>query len=251
MPAHPEYVAITALRDVAQLEAVGDKDGALQRLQQTCEAQPSSGTVAAKLIETYSRRGDLSAARTVYSGFLKRPDRRLPGRVTAAMANACIEANQLDEAKQVLDTMPQMVAGEEAIEAAILERRAGREDRAHSLFQKAADAVLQDPRALHEFAQTKMRLSHPSRPHARRGNDYERAARRLLLREAKDMLQRVIQLDAGPQRHAWAWYDLGRVCRWLGEPAENSRQAFDTARELAPQDDELLGLLERQQSAHR
>jgi ATP-dependent DNA helicase RecG len=246
LPAHPEYVAITALRDVAQLEAVGDKDGALQRLQQACNAQPSSGTVAAKLIETYGRRGDLSAARTVYSAFVKRPDRHLPGRVTVAMANACIDANQLAEAKQILDTMPQLVAGEDAIEAAILERRAGRDDRAHGLFQKAGDAVLQDARALHEFARTKMKLSHPRRHQGGRGDGYARAARQLLLREAKEMLQRVIQLDAGPQRHAWAWYDLGRVCRRLGEPAENSQQAFDKARELAPQDDKLLDLLNRQ-----
>jgi thioredoxin-like negative regulator of GroEL len=96
----------------------------------------------------------------VYSTFLRRPDRRLAGRVTVAMANACIDANQLTEAKQVLDPMP--------------------------------------------------------------------------------------QLDAGPQRHTWAWFDPGRVCRSLGEPAEHSQQAFDKARELAPKDDKLLDLLERQ-----
>ena len=246
LPAHPEYVAIAALRDVAQLEAVGDKEGALQRLQQAWNSQPSSGTIAAKLIETFGRKGDLSGARNVYSTVLQRPERRLPGRVTVAMANACIDANQLAEAKQVLNAMPQLVAGEEAIEAAILERRAGRDDRAHGFFQKAGDAVFQDARALHEYAQTKMRLSSPSRNNGRRGDGYARTARRLLLREAKEMLQRVIQLDAGPQRHAWAWYDLGRVCRWLGEPAEHTRQAFDKARELAPQDDKLLDLLERQ-----
>ena len=246
LPAHPEYVAITALRDVAQLDAVGDKEGAVQRLQQAYEAQPSSGSVAAKLIETHSRRADLAAARAIYDSFFKRPDRRLPGRVIVAMANACIEANQLTEAKQVLDGMPQLLVGEEAIEAAVLERRAGRDDRAHNLFQQARDTVLQDARALHEFAQTKMRLSHSPRYRGRRGDVHARTARRLLWREAKEMLQRVLQLDAGPQRHAWAWYDFGRVCRWLGEPAENSQQAFLKARELAPQDNKLLDLLDRQ-----
>jgi ATP-dependent DNA helicase RecG len=247
LPAHPEYIAISALRDVAQLEAVGDKEGALQRLQQAWNAQPSSGLVAAKLIDTLSRRGDLSAARTVYSTFQNRPDCTLPGRVSVAMANACLEAKQVAEAKQVLNAVPQLIAGEEAIEAAILERRTGREDRAHGLFQKAGDMVFQDVRALHEFAQTKIKLSNPSRHRELKSNGHMQTARTLLLREAKEMLQRVLQLDADSHRHAWAWYDLGRVCKWLKEPSENSVQAFAKARELAPQDDTLLKLLNQQE----
>jgi ATP-dependent DNA helicase RecG len=34
LPAHPEYKAILALQDVEYLKAVGDGDGALQRLQE-------------------------------------------------------------------------------------------------------------------------------------------------------------------------------------------------------------------------
>nr|VFJ63073.1 MAG: Putative ATP-dependent DNA helicase recG C-terminal [Candidatus Kentron sp. FW]VFJ69047.1 MAG: Putative ATP-dependent DNA helicase recG C-terminal [Candidatus Kentron sp. FW] len=32
LPAHPEYVAISALRDAAHLQAIGDEAGALERL---------------------------------------------------------------------------------------------------------------------------------------------------------------------------------------------------------------------------
>ena len=241
LPAHPEYIAVSALRDVAQLEAVGDKDGALQRLEQAARSQPASGTICAKLIETHARRGDLSKARSVYDQFNGRTDGWFGGRVTVALANAYVEANQLDEAKQVLNSMPALVAADEAIEAAILERRAGREDRAHALFETARPSVLQDPRALHEFAQAKMRLANLRR--SNRQGPHSRTAQLMLLREAKEMLQRVIQMDAGDQRHAWAWFDLGRVQRWLDEPHENTRQSFLKARELAPRDDRLQRLL--------
>jgi ATP-dependent DNA helicase RecG len=46
LPAHPEYRAVSALRDVAQLRALGRKDAALKRLIEAFGQDPGSGTLA-------------------------------------------------------------------------------------------------------------------------------------------------------------------------------------------------------------
>jgi ATP-dependent DNA helicase RecG len=58
LPAHPEYVAISALRDAAYLRALGDFEGALQRIQRALEEPPVSSTMAAALIEEEARLRD-------------------------------------------------------------------------------------------------------------------------------------------------------------------------------------------------
>jgi predicted HTH transcriptional regulator len=55
LPAHPEYVAISALRDAAYLRALGDLEGALQRIQRALEEPPASSTMSAALIEEEAR----------------------------------------------------------------------------------------------------------------------------------------------------------------------------------------------------
>ena len=252
LQAHPEYLAVSALRDSAHLEAVGDREGALRRLEQAQAAQPASGPIASRLIEIYAKRGELPKARAVYQEFIQRPDKRFPGRVTLAFASALIEAHKSEEGLQIseeglqiLDSIPGVVAQDEAVEAAILERRANREEQAHALFQKAGEAILRDARALHEFAQSKIKLSTAAYLRGKKDILQKTASKRLLL-EAKEMLQRVIQLDTANQRRAWAWYDLGRVSQWLGEPKTNAEQAFQKARELAGGDAFLLDRLDKQ-----
>jgi ATP-dependent DNA helicase RecG len=65
LPAHPEYFAISALRDAAHLRAVGASADALARLQRAFEEQPSA-LIATELIEELGSRGDLEAAKAVY-----------------------------------------------------------------------------------------------------------------------------------------------------------------------------------------
>ncbi len=250
LSAHPEYVAISALRDAAELDAVGDKKGALERLEQANKAQPSSGTVAAKLINTYVERGRLSDARSVYDRFFEQSDSRFEGRVIVAMGNAYLEAELRMEATAVLNKMSSLIASDEAVEAAILERRAYRDERAHDFFLQAGETVWQDARSLHEFAQTKISLTHPRRLQGRRRTVEWEAARKKLLTEAKEMLQRVLQMDAGNQRHAWAWFNLGQVEQWLKEPKEHARDAFQQARALALHDPSLQRLLDKQLRRH-
>jgi len=91
--------------------------------------------------------------------------------------------------------------------------------------------------ALHEFAQCKIRLTADlvRSPHSPQRRDT--CSR--LLKEAEELLERVVQLDAPPTRHAWAWYDLGRVRRWLRKPVNDVADAFDQAADVNPGDPAL------------
>jgi len=240
LPAHPEYAAILALRDAAQLRATGDREGALQRLEQAFAARPESGTIAAALMEAYleqeSRydRRDLSRAERVYEEFSRQPGRDHPERPIFVLASALIDANRREEASKLLAAAPATMAAHDAIEAAVLARRGHDEVEAHRYFVQAGPAVYGDPRALHEFAQCKVNLAARVRADRRKP---AQEARRALLREAAEMLGRVLQMNTPAQRRAWAWFNLGGVRRDLGAPLTEVRQAFAEAVALAP--DEL------------
>jgi ATP-dependent DNA helicase RecG len=233
LPAHPEYVAITALRDAAHLRAIGDAGGAEQRLASTFAVAPGSGVLATALIEERGRLGDIEGAREVFDRFQAQPIRTGYGGVVSAMATVYLDARRDAEATALLDQLSSSLPAHEAIEAAILERRAGRPQRAHQLFESAREAVQADARALLEHAQTKARLA-VDITRRRRATRYDRDARVRLLGEAREMLRRVLQMDAPPARHAWAWFELGRVLGWLGEPEPEIRRAFENANKLLP-----------------
>ena len=55
-----------------------------------------------------------------------------------------------------------------------------------------------------------------------------------ILIEARQLLERVFQMDASGTRHAWAWRDLARVRNWLRLPAKEVEAAFDHAIGLLP-----------------
>lgn len=245
LPAHPEYIAIGALRDTAYLKATGDEQRALARIREAWEAQPTSALLAASLIREYAERQDLEAARNVH-------DRSAAARVlgyagvATAMADAYLDAGRRTDALTVLDRLPTVLSPVEAFDAAILERRAKREKRAHGYFQRVGEAVLNDVRALHEFAQCKIKLTadlvRPPHNRQKRNTRYDPQkwdTRSRLLKEAEGLLERVVQLDAPPTRHAWAWYNLGQVRKWLRKPASDVNSAFDRAADMNPGDPAL------------
>ena len=99
---------------------------------------------------------------------------------------------------------------------------------AHRLFERAGGTVHADPRALLEFAQTKLVLA--SEAYRQRRRDLNRR----FLTEARTLLERVIQLDASPARHAWAWRELARTLRWLRAPLREVEAACRRAIDLLP-----------------
>jgi ATP-dependent DNA helicase RecG len=243
LPAHPEYIAIAALREAAHLRAVGDHAGSLALIDAAFRANPGSGTIAAALLDEYRlREHALEYVENVAESFFRQGSRDHEARVLFALASAYMDANQRDKANATLKRMSPQLSARDACEAAILARRAGDETHAHKLFTRAGDLVERDARALHEFAQCKLWLAKQQRRH---GDRFQRDAALQLLREARQMLQRVTQMDAPAIRRAWAYYNLGQVLQQLGAPVGELRSAREEAARLAPDDGKLQEALRR------
>jgi ATP-dependent DNA helicase RecG len=231
LPAHPEYVALSALREAALAVAKGDRSEAIRRLEAARTALPGSGAIVTQLITDLCLAGNLDGAEHIYQTFRAQADKRGEARVVAALAAAYLNTGRDEDAARVLNDLPVKAEGQDAMDLAILERRAGRQERAHQLFHDAGERVLADVRAAHEFAQTKIRLAEQLAKSKKR-LDQETRAR--LLREAEGLLRRVLQMDAPTTRHAWAWFNLGQVLRGLKGPEGEVRRAFEEANRLMP-----------------
>jgi len=240
LPAHPEYQAILAIQDVANLRAVGDTNGAVRRLQEAHTRHPSAVAIAIELAKDLLSRGDIHAAEEVYATVKRaNPTANLAAIITQ-IAAAYLDDNRQKDATVWLDRLPMLDAVEDAFEAAIQEKRAGRLEKAHSYFRAAGNAVDSDAKALHEFAQVKMKLAEKVHPSGRSGN---KGAYQQQLKEAEEMLRRVVQMDAPRTRRAWAWFDLGRVLKWSRAPRHEIRAAFEKAIEIDPNENRFTDAL--------
>ena len=233
LPAHPEYIAVLALQDATRLRALGNTKGALDRLRTTLRDCPSSIVVALELVSELARAKDLPAAKSVLDMFITQNPSANANRLLLAVVSAYLDAGQRTDARMLLDRIPEYAPEQDVIEAAIQEKRAGRFDKAHRYFENAGEEVLRDVKALHEFAQTKIKLADNARE--------RRIAKRTtpmtyyrILREAHDMLERVVQMEAPATRRAWAWFDLGRVLNKLKAPRSEVHRAFTEACRLQP-----------------
>ena len=62
---------------------------------------------------------------------------------------------------------------------------------------------------------------------------------------ARDLLERVLQLGAPPQRHGWAWLDLGHALEGLGAPRSEVRAAYEGAARRLPGESRVRAALSR------
>jgi len=236
LPAHPEYVAISALRDAAHLRAIGNEVDAFRRIEDTWQRLPGSPSLAAELIRLSGSKGETGHAEEIFEKFkTSTVDAFIPP-VTNVLIDVLLDSGRTDAARTLLDQLPQYLANTDALEAAILARRLGRQEVAHRYFDRAGDALLHDSRALHEFAQTKIKLAQ-NLIWPKQGRRINRETNQRLLREAKELLERVVQMDADKARHAWAWRDLARVKMWLEFPDQEIKAAYAHALELLPDEE--------------
>ena len=228
LPAHPEYGALSALRDAAHLKAMGEHAQARSRIATAWESNTNSGILAAEMIDTYAASGELDHAEEVLETFKAQgPEHAVP-HVENRLIEAFVEAGRVSRARRLLTRSRPVVVGQDAIDAAILARRARDSRVAHRYFERAGEVIYADPRALHEFAQTKLWLA--TEAHRQRRRDLNRR----FLTEARPLLERVIQLEAAPTRHAWAWRDLARTLNWLRAPLGQVEAAYRRAIGLLP-----------------
>jgi ATP-dependent DNA helicase RecG len=230
LPAHPEYMALRVLSDYAYRKATGDHAAALAILQRAWRDGMHSPSVASALVHEHVSAGDFAAAESLVDSCPK-SERTVYAQALMGLAAAYADTGDETRSKALLDRLPDLLAARDAFDAAILERRLGRQERAHQLFERAGELVLKDVRALHEFAQTKLHLTGKL---VRSPRPADRQTRQRLLQEALAHLERVTQMDAPPTRHAWAWFNLGQARQWLRYPRQEVLGAYRRALELAP-----------------
>ena len=231
LPAHPEYGALSALRDAAHLRTLGEHEEAFRRIESTWMSNQASAILAVEMIRACAERQELERAEEVLDTFeTNGPEHAVP-HVANTLVDVLIDAGGESETRKALQLLRQdrpALFGRDAIDAAILARRARDSRVAHRYFERAGETVYADPRALLEFAQTKIWLSGDA--HRKRQDD----SRRRFLNEARALLERVIQLDASPARHGWAWRELARTRDWLRAPAREVEDAWRRAIECLP-----------------
>lgn len=191
------------------------------------------------MIRDYAARSEIGRAENVLDVFEAEGPAGAVAHVANVLIEAVLEAGEEGKAQQLLRRTNPMSFSQDAIDAAILARRARDFRVAHRLFERAGETVQTDPRALLEFAQTKLVLA--SEAHRQRRRDLNRR----FLTEARTLLERVIQLDASPARHAWAWRELARTLRWLRAPLREVEAAYRRAIDLLPEETRFAQELER------
>jgi len=239
LPAHPQYVVIHAIRNSAHLWATGERRSALANLGAALSRVPTSGAIMGQLIEYSASLGELSSAEKMFNENRNNPelvDRHL---LFLAMAKAYLDTQSPSKASSILQEIPTPATGDELIELAILYKRAGRFEEAHKVFASNFDIIREDPKAVHEYAQTKMKLA----SRARRN----KSVRKRLNMEAAELLRRAIQLSDDYVRTAWCWYDLARTLNWLHSPETEVLMAYSKAMELLPDEPVFRENYERRQ----
>lgn len=242
LPAHPEYGALSALRDAAHLRALGEHLEAFRRIESAWDANQASAVLASEMIRAHAERGELQRAEEVLEMFEARGPQHAVPHVANTLVDVLMDSGGECERRKALELLRKnrpALFGQDAIDAAILARRAGDPRIAHRYFERAGDMAKTDVRALLEFAQTKIQLSGEAY------RQHQQDSRRRLLGEARMLLERVIQLDASPARHAWAWRELARTLRWLEAPARDVEDAYGRAIELLPDEPRFAQELRR------
>lgn len=228
LPAHPQYVVIHALREAARFWAIGERERAVKILQAAIMRVPQAGALIAQLIEYKVSANDFIAAEKLFKDSQKdigMLDRHLP---FIAMAKAFLDLQNPKRASEILAQAPSPPRIDDLIELAVLNKRAGLYKEAHRIFATNYDLIKDDPKALHEYAQTKFKLAG-----ALRGRGQWHTQKRLN-RETVELLRRAIQLSTDSVRNAWCWFDLARNLMRLRAPETEILQAFSKAKELLP-----------------
>ena len=228
LPAHPEYGALSALRDAAHLRALGDPRESLRRIEAAWTSNRESATLASEMVRAHAENGDFDRAGEVLKSFEALGQESAVPYVANTLIEALARAGDESGARRLLERSRPMLIGRDAIDAAILARRVKDSRLAHRYFERAGEAVYADPRALLEFAQTKLRLANDAH------RERQRDSNRRFLTEARALLERVLRLDASPTRHAWAWREMARTLNWLQAPFGEVEAAWRRAIDLLP-----------------
>jgi ATP-dependent DNA helicase RecG len=232
LPVHPRYRIIHFLREASHLWAVGDREKAVNALGRSIINRPNSGALVGQLIEYASVLEDWELIQKIWDNFKVQSNKNDESQVYLTMARILINRNRTKDAAKILKLIPERRSVNETIEAAILRKRADDLEGAHRLFSEAYSISPNDPKIIHEFAQTKSKLAQKlyRKP--------DLVTKRRINREVVELLRKAIHLADQPVREAWCWFDLARTLDHLREPRGSIEEAFLKAQSLLP--DEYL-----------
>ena len=239
LPAHPQYTVIHSLRESAHMWAVGERQKAVFHLETALKRVPKSGSLIAQIVEYKVSLGEFSSAESFFQKAEKDTtitDRHLPYIV---MARAYLDKQNPRRASEILSHAPSPIQIDDIVELAVLYKRAGRIKEAHTLFASNYDLLMDDPKSIHEFAQTKMKLASSIK------GDKDLSTKMRLNREAVELLRRAIQLSDDSIRNAWCWFDLARTLAWFRSPETEVLQAYNKALEILPKESRFLEWYDR------
>jgi len=228
LPAHPQFVVLHSLRESAQLWATGERQRAIQNLDSARRRAPHSSALVAQMIDYLADLGELSRAEAILNetqSEIGLGEKHLP---YLSLVRALLDRNETAKASQLLQQLPPPSQADDILELALLNKRSNRLQEAHKLFAANFDLLKNNAKAVHEFAQTKIKIASDMR------DNRNRDVRRRLNREAAELLHRAIQLSDDATRTAWCWFDLARVLSWLREPESEILNAYTKATELLP-----------------
>ena len=243
LPAHPQFIVTHALRESFKLWTIGDKARALENLREAFAKAPTSGAILARIIEFSASMGDELKAESLFIQAQKSNHLNDPHLPYLAMAKIFLDRNEFDRAAELLLTLPQAKSIEDIIEIATLLKRSNRLQEAHKAFSESYDMLKDSPKAVHEFAQTKILLSI-----SLRSNNV--AIKKTLNREAIELLRRAIQLADDPIRSAWCHFDLATSLSWFGAPLAEIENAFERAIELSPNETRFIETYKKWKRSH-
>ncbi|MCY4265418.1 MAG: putative DNA binding domain-containing protein [Gammaproteobacteria bacterium] len=242
LPAHPEFQEIVALRDVAHLRSLGAHDDAYRRIESAWSANQASTVLASEMIMAFAEHHELSRAEEVLRIFeVSGPEKSVPY-IVNSLAEVLIASNGENEkrkALELLNSKRSVSHGQDAVDGGFLARRACDPELAHSYFLQAEESVFSDALALFEFAQTKIQLS--AIDHGESDSDSSLQ----LLKEAKTLLEKVIDREATPTRHAWTWLELARILDRLDAPKGDIEEAYGKAIAIQPKESHFVEELEK------
>ena len=97
LPAHPEYAALSALRDAAHLRGLGEHEEARRRIESAWASDHGSAILAAEVIRSYAAQGETGRAEEVLKTFEAHGPESSAAHVANALIEALMEAGEEEE----------------------------------------------------------------------------------------------------------------------------------------------------------
>ena len=112
LPAHPEYGALSALRDAAHLRALGESSEALRRIESAWESNPASAILATEMIRVHAAAGELARAENVLDTFEAQGAQNAARHVVDTLIEVLTKAGEQHKARRLRNrAAPRTTAG--------------------------------------------------------------------------------------------------------------------------------------------